>query len=167
MTVDMEKTEVLPTLNVLLIDDHVGERLLVRDALASSSPQIKVHEVENAVQAFWFLAKQREFRDHPTPDLILLDLAMPVIDGQRVLEVLRRDPQWSQLPVVVLTASARDVDLSMCHDLGAVAFITKPALWQDYLILGEMLMNYLTKRVAPTATGNVQAHFFVRGDKKK
>ncbi len=166
MVVDREKTEIMPTHNVLLIDDHVGERLLVRDALAASSPHIKVYEAENAVQAFWFLAKQREFVNHPTPDLILLDLAMPVIEGQRVLEVLRRDPQWTRLPVVVLTASARDVDLSMCHDLGAVAFITKPALWQDYLVLGEMLATYLTKRVAPQETGNVHAHFFAQKPKK-
>ncbi len=88
---------------------------------------------------------------------------MPVIDGKRVLEVLRRDPQWKRLPVIVLTTSDRDVDLAMCHGLGVVAFITKPALWEDYLALGRMLNTYLAKGVAPTETGKVKAHFFARG----
>ncbi len=64
MVADIDGTQVLPPaplLNVLMIDDHSGERTLLRDALATSSPNIVFHETENAVQAFWFLAKQREY----------------------------------------------------------------------------------------------------------
>jgi CheY-like chemotaxis protein len=120
---------------VLLVEDNLGDVSLLRAALEDGPFQINVHVAINAIQAFWFLAKKDMFTDAPTPDVIILDLQLPVIPGTEVLRTIKGRPGWRDVPVIVLTSSTLEYDRAAALKLGAIAFYTKPKTWDECLEL--------------------------------
>lgn len=116
------------TWNVLLVEDNPGDVNLIR-MCAERFPGLVVHHVPNAVQAHRFLLSQHPFDKAPTPDLVLLDLRMPVFDGASVLESMRESLPHGDIPVVVFTSSTLLTDRVRCQELGASDYINKPADW--------------------------------------
>lgn len=116
------------TWNVLLVEDNAGDVNLIR-MCAERFAGVVVHHVPNAVQAHRFLLQQHPFEQAPTPDLVLLDLHMPVFDGAMVLESMREWFQFRSTPVVVFTSSALLSDRVRCKELGANDYVNKPADW--------------------------------------
>lgn len=114
--------------NVLLVEDNPGDVNLIR-MCAERFPGVVVHHVPNAVQAHRFLLCQHPFEQAPTPDLVLLDLHMPVFDGSTVLESIRESLQFDTTPVVMFTSSTLLTDRVRCQELGASAYVNKPADW--------------------------------------
>jgi len=131
--------------HVLYVEDNPGDVLAVREALREVDPGIALHAVENAVQAFRFLARRDAYRDAPALDAILLDLNLPVLTGQRVLEELRLHPEWKHLLVVMFSSSPLPQDRAAAEALGA-HFVVKPARWADHLELARRLQRCLRSR---------------------
>lgn len=131
--------------HILYVEDNPSDLAAAREALREIGAPIMLHGVENAVQAYRFLAKRDGFRDAPRPDAILLDLNLPVMSGQRVLEEIRSDPSWTSILVVMITSSPRQEDRAAAERLGA-RFITKPSRWADYLVLARQLEQCLAAR---------------------
>lgn len=117
--------------NVLLIEDNPGDVNLIR-MCAERFAGVCVHHVDNAVQAHRFLLSKHPFEQAPAPDLVMLDLHMPVFDGATVLESMRESLVFSSTPVVIFTSSSLLSDRIRCMELGASEFINKPADWDAW-----------------------------------
>jgi len=116
-------------LRILVIDDDEIDRMLVRRALQRSELSSPLFEAEHGEQALRFLRNEREFEDPqkaPRPDLMLLDLNMPIMNGLELLEQLQADPQLQTIPVIVLTTSDAPSDVEQSYRLGACGYIVKP-----------------------------------------
>ena len=123
---------------VLLVDDSPSDRRIATDALLDSGHAHELHWVADGLTALAFLRREGEFASAPRPDLVLLDLRMPGLDGGGVLEEIYRDPELRSLAVVVQTSSDSDVDLVKAWELGALHFIRKPL---DAESVGALLSN--------------------------
>lgn len=117
------------TKNVLVVDDNDGDVSLVR-ASAEDFPTITIAHLPNAALANRYLVKGSPFEDCPTPDLVLLDLRMPMLDGSVVLQCMRESVEHRDTPVVVLTTSSRDRE--RCRQLGANEYVIKPTEWHAW-----------------------------------
>jgi len=118
---------------ILLVEDNAGDVRLTREALKEGRIRNRLHVVSDGEHALRFLRRQDEYADAPRPDLILLDLNLPRLDGREVLTDIKNDPRLKQIPVVVLTSSRAEKDLLSAYDQHANCFITKPVGFEDFM----------------------------------
>ncbi len=111
---------------ILLVEDDPGDVLIMREALEDSKIVNRLYTVDNGEAAVDFLHQRGEFTDAPRPDLILLDLNLPRLDGREVLARIKGEPSLRRTPVVVLTTSGAEEDIVRSYDLHANAYVTKP-----------------------------------------
>jgi two-component system, chemotaxis family, response regulator Rcp1 len=112
--------------DVLLVEDNPGDVRLTREALKEVKFVNALHVVEDGVEAIAYLRRQGQYAGQPRPDLVLLDLNLPRMDGRQVLSVVKQDPELRRIPVVVLTTSQAEADIARAYDLHANCYITKP-----------------------------------------
>jgi CheY-like chemotaxis protein len=132
-----------PTI-ILMADDDADDRLLAQDALAESKIPSELHFVENGEELMDYLNRRGRFSaaSAPHPGLILLDLNMPKKDGRDALSEIKSNPELRRIPVVVLTTSQADTDISRIYDLGANSFITKPVSFDALVNVMRNLGQY-------------------------
>jgi two-component system, chemotaxis family, response regulator Rcp1 len=118
---------------ILMIDDNPADCRLVKEMFAESRSEVDFHSVSDGPRAFDFLSKARGYEHAPTPDLIVVDLNLPILGGKKILNLIKTHPQWKHIPVVVLSTSSLKEDIAECLELGAERFFTKPATVEDYL----------------------------------
>ncbi|MEI6750249.1 MAG: response regulator, partial [Bacteroidota bacterium] len=118
--------ENLKIIDILLVEDSEGDARLATEALKESKVKNKLFIVSDGVAATDFLFKRNEYKDVPSPDLILLDLNLPKKDGRQVLAEIKEDENLKRIPVVVLTISSAEQDILKAYNLHANCFITKP-----------------------------------------
>ena len=118
-------------IEVLLVEDDPGDVLMTREAFADNHATNVLHVVSDGVLAMDFLHKRGDYVDAPTPDLMLLDLNLPRMDGREVLAAVKGDPLLRQIPVVVLTTSEAEQDVLRSYELYANAYVTKPLHLDD------------------------------------
>jgi chemotaxis family two-component system response regulator Rcp1 len=111
---------------ILLVDDSPTDRLLATEALSLASFENHLSWVEDGVQALEYLRHEKGYSNSIRPDLILLDLQMPRMNGWEFLAVFKADPDLRQIPVVVLTTSEAEQDIAICYANHANCYITKP-----------------------------------------
>ena len=111
---------------ILLIEDDPGDVLIMREALEDSKIVNRLYTVDNGEAAVDFLHQRGDYTDAPRPDLILLDLNLPRLDGREVLARIKGEPSLRRTPVVVLTTSGAEDDIVRSYDLHANAYVTKP-----------------------------------------
>lgn len=116
----------LTPVEILLVEDDPGDIRLTREALADGKFRNKLHVATDGVEAMAFLRQQDRFSQAPRPDLILLDLNLPGMDGREVLAEVHADDDLKVIPVVVLTTSREDRDVLESYRLHANCYITKP-----------------------------------------
>ncbi len=130
---------------ILLVEDDYGDQELTRRALEAGKIKNNLFVVENGEEALDFLFHRGKYEDpetSPRPDLILLDLNMPRMDGRQVLEVIRGDPKLRNLVVIVLTTSSHEEDVLRSYDVGANSFITKPVVMDQFISAVKDIENY-------------------------
>lgn len=120
-------------IEVLLVEDDPGDVLMTREAFEDNKVANQLYVVNDGETALSFLHKHGEFADMPTPDLILLDLNLPGVDGRQVLAEVKADPILRQIPVVVLTTSEAEEDVLISYDLHANAYVTKPVDFERFI----------------------------------
>jgi CheY-like chemotaxis protein len=120
-------------IDILLIEDNPAEVRLAREALTDCKLQNVLHVVQDGESALAFMRREGRYSEAPVPGLVLLDLALPKIDGPEVLAEMRSDPRLRDLPVVVMAAS--QIDKQMLQDLNVEpdCFILKPLTTERYL----------------------------------
>lgn len=112
--------------DILLVEDNPGDARLAEEALKDSKVKNQLHIVMDGLAATDFLFKRNEYKDAPTPDIILLDLNLPKKDGREVLAEIKADEKLKRIPVVILTMSDAEKDILKVYDLHANCYITKP-----------------------------------------
>ena len=113
-------------IKILLVEDNPGDALLTRETLEDSKILHELFHVETGSAAMEFLRGEGAHEDAPRPDLILLDLNLPGMDGREVLAAVKEDPDLRRIPVVVLTSSQAEEDVVRSYNLHANAYVTKP-----------------------------------------
>lgn len=136
--------------HVLYVEDNPADAELAELALREVGAEVELHVVGTGPQAFDFLARRggKGGAPAPVPDLILLDLNLPVFTGAMVLAELRRHPTWSSIPVVMYTSSNLDSDRALATRLGA-RFENKPSNWDEALALAGRLMACIQHKPCP------------------
>ncbi|KAA5540246.1 response regulator [Roseiconus nitratireducens] len=133
----MERTNL-----VLLVEDDADDVQLTREGFRRSRDSVDLYHVPDGRMCLRYLRKENEFAEARTPDLVLLDLNMPVMDGRDVLAELREDPCLDQLAVVVLTTSRAETDLRICYQLGCRSYIVKPMDVFEFQSVVDRLCTY-------------------------
>lgn len=116
---------------VLYVEDNELDAESLQRALDRLPLEKKLHHVEDGETALKFLQREEEFKEAPRPDLILLDLNMPGIDGHQVLRHIKEDSDLRTIPVVILTTSSSLVDITRAYSHFANGFLTKPFAWEE------------------------------------
>jgi CheY-like chemotaxis protein len=120
-------------IQVLLVEDDPGDVLMTREAFEDSKVPTALHVVNDGAEALAFLRREGEFADAPTPDLVLLDLNLPRVDGREVLAAVKADDELRQIPIVVLTTSEAEEDVLRSYALHANAYVTKPVDFDRFI----------------------------------
>ncbi len=118
--------------NILLVEDNEGDIILTTEAFKDMALTNTMTVVRDGEEALRYLRKQGEYRNATTPQLILMDINLPGIDGKELLEIIKREEPLSEIPVVMLTCSANDADISECYDKQVNWYITKPIDYDKY-----------------------------------
>lgn len=128
---------------ILLVEDDPADAGLVKRAIRDGKILCTVDHAKDGAEAIDFLRRRGErFADARRPNLILLDLNMPRLDGRQVLQEVKNDPDLRSIPVVVLTTSDIEHDVEASYLLGANSFVTKPMDVQDFFDVIRSLEDY-------------------------
>lgn len=117
---------ILHLTQILLVEDNAADVRLTQEALKDAKILNDLHVVRDGVQAMEFLQRRGGYEDAPRPDIVILDLNLPRMDGKEVLAEIKGDPELRSIPVAVLTTSSAEIDVLESYDLGANCFLTKP-----------------------------------------
>ena len=120
-------------IHILLVEDNEGDILLTTEALEEFKICNQLSVVRNGKLALDFIQKKEEFKDAKRPDIIILDINLPLKNGVEVLEVIKSDNETKSIPVVMLTTSSSEMDIVKSYANHANAFITKPVDVVDFL----------------------------------
>lgn len=139
--------------HILLVEDNRMDVELTLDAFREARLDNTVHAAWNGQEALDYLFGHGEYADreaYPLPDLILLDLKMPGINGHEVLRQIKGAPGLKRLPVVILTSSKEEGDLALSYDSGANSYLVKPVSFEGFLEVVRQIGDYwLTLNVGP------------------
>jgi CheY-like chemotaxis protein len=120
-------------IEILLVEDEVYQAELTMEALREGRVRNRIHWVEDGEEAMAFLRKQNRFSDAPRPDLILLDLQMPRMNGLEVLEQIKQHPDWKRIPVIIMTSSTDERHVLGAYNRHANCYVTKPVDLDKFL----------------------------------
>jgi len=137
-------------LEVLLVEDNPGDVRLTREALLEANVSVHLVVASDGVEAMGVLRQDRAHADAPRPDLILLDLNLPRMDGREVLAQVKQDDSLRTIPTVILTTSEADADILKSYQLHANAYLSKPMQLDAFQSLVTSINDFwLTKAKLP------------------
>lgn len=113
-------------IEILMVEDNPGDVRLTLEALKETKVRNNLNVVRDGAEALAFLRRQGRYAQAPRPDLILLDLNVPRIDGRQVLAEIKADVNLRRIPVVILTSSQAEEDILRTYDLQANCYVNKP-----------------------------------------
>lgn len=128
--------------DILLLEDEPADAYLVKTALKEGKIPVNLHHVTDGQEGLNFLNKAGEYVSSPRPDLILLDLNMPRMNGHEFLQVVKSSPMLKDIPVIVLTTSDVENDIVRSYELGASGYITKPIEMAQFMEVVHQLNDY-------------------------
>ena len=120
-------------IEILLVEDSPGDVRLTQEALADAKIRNRISVVNDGLEALAFLQQEGQYEGAPRPDLILLDLNMPRMDGRELLAAIKLKDGLKMIPVVVLTTSDADADILKSYELQASCYITKPVDLEQFI----------------------------------
>ena len=116
----------MPEIHILLVEDNEGDIVLTLEALKEAKLKNQISVVRDGEEALQFLYKEGKYERQDSPQLILLDINLPKIDGKEVLHRIKSDPDLKKIPVVILTTSSSEKDILEAYNNYANCYITKP-----------------------------------------
>ena len=130
------------TAEILLVEDNHVDVRFTQLALEDGKVKNNLHVVRDGEEALDFLNRRGAYINAVRPDLILLDLNLPKVDGREVLASIKNDPSLKRIPVVVLTTSKADEDIAKSYDLNVNCYITKPVDMQKFSEVVKAIDNF-------------------------
>ncbi len=127
---------------ILLVEDSPGDVRLTQEALKDSKLFNNLNVVPDGVEAMAFLRRQEQYTNAPRPDLILLDLNLPRMDGRQVLQEIKSDESLKRIPVVVLTTSSNETDIFITYNLHANCYISKPVDFTQFINVVKSIEHF-------------------------
>ena len=119
-------------IEILLVEDNLGDVRLIEESFRNSKRSIHLHVAYDGVEAMGFLKRDGPYADAPRPDIILLDLNLPRMDGREVLTHIKADADLKTIPTVVLTTSEAEIDVARAYELHASFYISKPVTLEAF-----------------------------------
>ena len=142
-------------IEVLLVEDRPGDVRLTQEAFRDANIAIHLHVASDGVEAMAFLRKEGTHGEAPRPDLILLDLNLPRMDGREVLAHIKADAGLRAIPTVILTTSDSEADIVRSYDLQANCYLSKPVQLEAFEALVRSINDFwLTKVKLPQKRQN-------------
>ena len=136
---------------MLLVEDSPGDVRLTQVALHEANRRINLHVASDGVEAMAFLHREEAFAEVPRPDLILLDLNLPSMDGREVLAHIKADADLKTIPTLILTTSVAEADIVKSYQLQANCYLSKPVQLEAFEGLVKSINDFwLTKAELPT-----------------
>ena len=132
----------MQAVEILLVEDNPGDIRLTREALKDSKVYNTLNIARDGVEAMAFLRRENPYEDAPRPDIILLDLNLPRMDGRQVLEEIKEDEDLRRIPVVVLTTSEAEEDILRTYNLHANCYITKPVDLNRFITIVKTIESF-------------------------
>lgn len=132
----------LNAVDILLLEDEPADAYLVKMAFKEGKVLANLHHVVDGQEGVDFLRKMGEYAFAPRPDLILLDLNMPRMNGYEFLKVIKSNPMLSNIPVVVLTTSDVERDVVRSYESGVASYITKPVDMAQFMAAIHQIGDY-------------------------
>jgi chemotaxis family two-component system response regulator Rcp1 len=130
-------------INILLVEDNPADVRLTQEALKEAAhARTRLHVAGDGVEAMEFLHREGSFASAPRPDLMLLDLNLPRVDGRQVLAEVKGDPDLRRIPVVVLTTSPSEDDILHAYDQHVNSYIRKPVDLDQFLHVLRAIDDY-------------------------
>jgi len=128
--------------NILLVEDNEGDIVLTVEALREAKVSNGIHVIKDGEEALRYLKKEGKYKDVETPDLILLDINLPRIDGIGVLTEIKNDKEMMLIPVVMLTTSDSEKDVLESYHNHANCYITKPVDYQKFIEVVHLIKDF-------------------------
>ena len=138
-------------MTILVADDDVDDRLLIKDAFDDNKVPNPIAFVNDGEELMNYLQRRGEYeqlKNEPLPGIILLDLNMPKKDGRTALKEIKADEKLQRIPVVILSTSKADEEISRSYCLGVSSFITKPVTYDGLCDVAKTLSHYWFNIVA-------------------
>jgi two-component system, chemotaxis family, response regulator Rcp1 len=129
-------------IDILLVEDNPGDVRLTREALKEGKVLNTLHVVGDGIEALEFLRNEGKFAKGIHPDIILLDLNLPRMDGRELLARIKADPELLRIPVVILTTSKAEEDIIKSYDLHANCYITKPVDLDQFITVVKSVEEF-------------------------
>ncbi len=148
----IDRTKDAPPVEILLVEDNPGDVRLTKEALKEGKVYSNLHWAKDGVEALDFLRRRGKYGDAVRPDIILLDLNLPKVDGRQVLAEIKRDDDLRRIPVVILTTSKADEDVLRSYELHANCYVTKPVDLEKFISVVRSIDTFwLTVVTLPNA----------------
>ena len=146
-------------IEVLLVEDSPGDVRLTQEAFRDSIKPVRLHLASDGIEAMSFLNREGVFAGAPRPDLILLDLNLPKMDGREVLALIKKDGDLKIIPTIILTTSDDEADVLISYQLQANCYLRKPAQWDAFDDLVRSINAFwLTRAKLPQQTENAEGN---------
>jgi CheY-like chemotaxis protein len=137
-------------LEVLLVEDSLGDVRLTREALCDANAHAHLSVVSDGIEAMAFLRHEAPHAGAVRPDIILLDLNLPKMDGREVLARIKKDDDLRTIPTIILTTSEADADILKCYQLRANCYLSKPVMLDAFEALVKGINDFwLIKATLP------------------
>jgi CheY-like chemotaxis protein len=134
-------------IHVLLVEDSPGDVRLTQEAFRDANRLIRLHVAADGVEAMAFLRHQGEHAQAPRPDLILLDLNLPRMDGREVLAQVKDDDELKMIPTIILTTSDAEADIVKSYELQANCYLSKPGQLEEFESLVKSINDFWLVKV--------------------
>jgi chemotaxis family two-component system response regulator Rcp1 len=134
-------------IHILLVEDNPGDVRLTVEALRDAKVANELHVVGDGEEAIKFLRQEGRYVDAPRPDIVLLDLNLPRLDGRDVLAAIKTDPELAKIPIIVLTSSSAERDIQQAYELHANCYVSKPVDFTEFIQAVRSLEGFWLKIV--------------------
>jgi two-component system, chemotaxis family, response regulator Rcp1 len=134
-------------IEVLLVEDSPGDVRLTKEAFRATNGAVNLHVAADGVEAMAFLRRGGIHASSPRPDLILLDLNLPMMDGREVLSLIKADESLKLIPTVILTTSVAEADVTASYELQANCYLSKPVQLDAFESLVASINDFWLTRV--------------------
>ena len=132
----------MKAVDILLVEDNPGDVRLTQEALNEGRIENKLHVVFDGVEAIEFLSKTGKHKNAIVPDLILLHLNLPKMNGLEVLEKIKNDPELKLIPVIVLTTSQSENDIHASYAMHVNCFVSKPVEYDSFMSVIKSIEDF-------------------------
>lgn len=129
-------------INILLVEDNPGDIRLTEEAFKEAEISVKLKAVMDGEEALNYLYKKVPYDSIQLPDLILLDLNLPKVDGRAVLADIKSNPELKKIPVIILTTSTAEQDILNSYDLHVNCYITKPVDFDRFFDIIKLIEDF-------------------------